>query len=78
MRGSVVALGVILMLVGFSLFVATAPEPIRIGPFVIGEERVPPTLKIAGIEFPLNIIGLFMAGLGFITFIAGIAASGKS
>ncbi len=74
MRGGIVALGVILMLIGFALFVATTPMEF-LG-IEIGQEG--PTLEIAGIEFPINVIGLFMAGVGFITFIAGIAASGKS
>jgi len=73
-RGGIVALGVVLMLIGFALFVATSP--IEFLGIEIGQEQ--PTIEIAGLKFPLNLIGLFMAGLGFVTFIAGIAASGKS
>jgi len=74
MKGGIVALGVILMLVGAGLFLATSP--VEIFGIKVAEES--PTLKIGDLEIPLSPIGAIMAGLGFIVFIAGIAASSSS
>ena len=78
MRGGIVAIGLILMIVGGALFLSTTTQPIEFLGIKIGEVRKQEAyLKVGGIEFPLNTIGMFLGFLGFMTFIAGLAASPK-